>query len=655
MKENYEIQKKFIYVFLNTIIIITLFLSMLKLINSSILNSNSDYIYSLGQNWKAGPVMDIKIINKIKDPNSECSDYNMESLLNDYWSGTVKGCEIDNIIVRFQCHLIGSLSKPIDKVKYKYWDGAELCAKRINSTYFDLVKEKINCPIHYKSCGIIDNLGNQLCVKNEEKCPLNYIKLEDKSKTELPPLSNIPDSIIILETQNKYLYYSNEMTNAKIVNEVIISDLTPCTNPKFKNNYPNSTYDLDLFYKHSHCGNFSDNSPITETKYSLLNSNYEQIDELFYLLLLKDNNIIQNFNNLPNGKNFTEISAVHPTNLYFQNYVSINSFCIDNLEKIGVKKDDLLNSFLSIKIYLSQIDEIFFVIFVCFFTLFFFDFLLLIRHYVYYWFPVFSYISSWKIKIIYSSSFLILLITHMVCFYYMLMLDSILDYIREIRFLLPSYNSSNIKCLDDLSNEILNNFYNSLVDIKVIWVFINICIWINIVCFSVELILMLEIFVYSAQNSQETRTSDEDIVIHNNIEMKPFKVESDNSFQLNFKTCEKIKSEENERRRIENEKIDEILERQGITKTSPSMKIIKYRTQQHISNNAAMEDFSENKPLETYNSPTKKIKPFKQYSQHIAVEHSLNNNKSSGGLFANKLDLDSPHLKPVIKRNSQGS
>jgi len=243
----------------------------------------------------------------------------------------------------------------------------------------------------------------------------------------------------------------------------------------------------------------------------------------------------------------------------------------------------------------------------------------------------------------------------MVCFYYMLMLDSILDYIREIRFLLPSYNSSNIKCLDDLSNEILNNFYNSLVDIKVIWVFINICIWINIVCFSVELILMLEIFVYSAQNSQETRTSDEDIVIHNNIEMKPFKVESDNSFQLNFKTCEKIKSEENERRRIENEKIDEILERQGITKTSPSMKIIKYRTQQHISNNAAMEDFSENKPLETYNSPTKKIKPFKQYSQHIAVEHSLNNNKSSGGLFANKLDLDSPHLKPVIKRNSQGS
>ena len=255
MKENYEIQRRFIYSFLNTIIIITLFLTMLKLININILKSNADYIYNLGNSWKNGPITSLKIINKNHEPNQNCEDFNMEPLFEGNWEGTVKGCEIDNVIVPYECHLYGNTFSPYEKIKYKYWDNVEICAERQNKTYFDLVIVKTNCPPNYKVCGIVDNLDNILCVDIKENCPINYIMLVDKSSTNID-INNKS----YLETNNKLLYYSIQSTNSKIINEVKISDQVPCINPKYKNNFPNSTYELDIYFKYSNCENFTMNS-----------------------------------------------------------------------------------------------------------------------------------------------------------------------------------------------------------------------------------------------------------------------------------------------------------------------------------------------------------------------------------------------------------
>ncbi len=155
MKANYKVQRKFSYSFLITITIFANFLSMLKLINFLLRSSSGTYIDDLAKNWSQGPITDIKLISQ--ESNLNCSTFNMMPLLNDYWSGTVKGCRLEDTIVPFQCHFLGNLSKPIDKVKYRYWNGFEICASRKGMTLIDLKRTKKVCPIGYKSCGKTDN------------------------------------------------------------------------------------------------------------------------------------------------------------------------------------------------------------------------------------------------------------------------------------------------------------------------------------------------------------------------------------------------------------------------------------------------------------------------------------------------------------------
>ena len=57
--------------------------------------------------------------------------------------------------------------------------GAELYAKYYKTDYLTffsrLAYNKNICKDGYKRCGYLDNLGNTLCVKEEENCPINYL------------------------------------------------------------------------------------------------------------------------------------------------------------------------------------------------------------------------------------------------------------------------------------------------------------------------------------------------------------------------------------------------------------------------------------------------------------------------------------------------
>ena len=37
----------------------------------------------------------------------------------------------------------------------------------------------MQCEIGYRSCGTVDSLENQLCIKDEEQCPITEIDIEN--------------------------------------------------------------------------------------------------------------------------------------------------------------------------------------------------------------------------------------------------------------------------------------------------------------------------------------------------------------------------------------------------------------------------------------------------------------------------------------------
>ena len=108
-------------------------------------------------------------------------------------------------------------------------DGNYFCYKHIS--YKDLlgngqiIKNVTECPSEYsKNCGRIDTLGQKLCIKDTEKCPLYDVGLGYQSDT---------DNYIINEG-NSQAYYNKDGYNKpdkKIIGKLMLNQGQPCYYP----------------------------------------------------------------------------------------------------------------------------------------------------------------------------------------------------------------------------------------------------------------------------------------------------------------------------------------------------------------------------------------------------------------------------------------
>ena len=87
-----------------------------------------------------------------------------------------------------------------------------------NMIYSTLIKDSVkkgeDCPINYKKCGILDTLDNIMCIKVEEKCPINLILIDDKEES---PSNYSQYKFTNIKISNKYLHYTNEAIDNRIV------------------------------------------------------------------------------------------------------------------------------------------------------------------------------------------------------------------------------------------------------------------------------------------------------------------------------------------------------------------------------------------------------------------------------------------------------
>ena len=122
----------------------------------------------------------------------------------------------------------------IPKKETKIFDQTDI--KKINGNYFcyrkilykdllyngQIIKKGEECPSEYKkNCGRIDTLEQELCIKENEKCPLYDIWLGSQS-----------DIYNYTSIDNK-IYYNNEnynKPNKKIIGRLILNEGQPCYN-----------------------------------------------------------------------------------------------------------------------------------------------------------------------------------------------------------------------------------------------------------------------------------------------------------------------------------------------------------------------------------------------------------------------------------------
>ena len=224
---------------------------------------------------------------------SACSP-NEEILVFGEWDGTKEGCKC------------GDTFKSNDMCVKAYGAGHtecnNICVKKYYRTYKELLKSKQiisknkECPLNYKSCGIIDTLERQLCFMNGEDCPITIEYFRNM---------NSNSNLILKDKPFKTL------NNSQIISLIKIHEYTPCINPSEKN----------WRYNYILQDNRTCNTKILD---NLLDYRYEEIPTFATTKyeLYKDNEIDDEYNNY-------DLERVI-VNLYGRSFMGFEGKKIDN-------------------------------------------------------------------------------------------------------------------------------------------------------------------------------------------------------------------------------------------------------------------------------------------------------------------------------------
>ena len=320
------------------------------LINKNLSNINFAYTDNFGYNWKTTPVDSLNIRSK-NDIEVNCYTGSSDLLSNVNFPGFKSGCFCppdkyydtdcnDNQLLLKNCTFYPeSPSKPVYS-----WSGS-LCgyrntnnrlnnkihkySKNINKlpyiNYFNLNKTESTKPCEkgYKECGILDTLGNKLCIYEKDYCPINYIEIVDSNKKLNYKFTT---KSILLSNSNKTLHYSNNNTKGNIVNEFIVLDHVPCADP--------SENKIQLNLTKYKCINKINNKTYDD--------NWHHLDDKSLDEFIDDNELGSHIKNYP----FYNIIKNKTLSLYYRSYIGINQTCTKS-SYLSYNKIELPNLFIN--------------------------------------------------------------------------------------------------------------------------------------------------------------------------------------------------------------------------------------------------------------------------------------------------------------------
>jgi hypothetical protein len=304
------------------------------------------YFGNIGKNWNLSPVVSVH-----QCTNNEDKSDNLLSF--EKWPGLNTGCKCSSGLLFGPCNKLNKRSRcltqhSVDPIGYEVWKNRNICFKRLDKNYLqmNITEKSTNCKKGKKPCGLIDNLGNILCLNENEDCPINNI-LNFKTKEEINA-KNLNGSSLVLDSngiKNVLLFTRDNILDGNLPIEFRTSTGLPCKNPYFTNmNY--KIYMLNKFFNKQRCLNFSDSIPNDNMEYSFDNSFY-QIDEIYKKTFYYENKIEK----ILRSSEFNyELDSELDRNiqLYTKNYFGLKFNCFQKLQFDQEKSQKIINSLLNL-------------------------------------------------------------------------------------------------------------------------------------------------------------------------------------------------------------------------------------------------------------------------------------------------------------------
>ena len=100
---------------------------------------------------------------------------------------------------------------------------------KYKENYESLLKNSYkNCEEkNLKKCGILDTLGNIMCIPEGEECPINELVIDNRSKIDEYKNNNYKVGYLNDVNQNNYIYYRNDQIDKEIIAKIKASNETP--------------------------------------------------------------------------------------------------------------------------------------------------------------------------------------------------------------------------------------------------------------------------------------------------------------------------------------------------------------------------------------------------------------------------------------------
>ena len=173
------------------------------LFNSVQLEISFNVLTDMFSTWKSRPIDSIQI-SKFRS----CPELRMVNLMVFKWPGNIEFCLDDDCTKNDAVKVLASKADLLTK-----WKGHNICGSYIkHKSYFELSKsENSSCFSRHKNCGIIDTLGNFLCIPDTEQCPVNKLNIRKN-----------------LNENNFNIEIGNNNPLGKVVIRFLITEGVPC-------------------------------------------------------------------------------------------------------------------------------------------------------------------------------------------------------------------------------------------------------------------------------------------------------------------------------------------------------------------------------------------------------------------------------------------
>ena len=104
---------------------------------------------------------------------------------------------------------------------------------------------KSNCEGNFKRCGILDSMGNIMCIPNEDQCPINDLIVESRYQNNLLGSNYKVCQPQVLRSDSQSLYSTNKAIDKGIISKLIFSNET-----QYYINKNNFIFDKDMYQKY---------------------------------------------------------------------------------------------------------------------------------------------------------------------------------------------------------------------------------------------------------------------------------------------------------------------------------------------------------------------------------------------------------------------